>query len=198
MPLPRICSETINHRTMITRIRALALLGFLLSVIAIPATGQEPDAGTAFIGTQEESLDKVTSIMSEYEGRSNVSLMKFGKLAMSMGKTVGRAGSEWTRKVAKAFKRVNTVYMLEYGESSLALREEIESAVSKCIIKDNLILCNKAVSQVFDETYGQVSEDGRHVSDLIIIMYDQSVVCLKGTILSTDVERIVRRLNKQL
>ena len=183
---------------MITRIRALALHVFLLSLIAVPATGQEPDAGTAFIGTQEESLDKVTAIMSEYEGRSNVSLMKFGKLAMSMGKTVGRAGSEWTRKVAKAFKRVNTVYMLEYGESSPTLREEIESAVSKYIIKDNLILCNKAGSQVFDETYGQVSEDGRHVSDLIIIMYDQSVVCLKGTILSTDVERIVRRLNKQL
>lgn len=192
------CSETINNITMINGIRAFALVGFIMLAIAIPATGQEPDVGTAFMGTQEESLEKVTAIMGEYDGRSNVSLMKFGKLAMSMGKTVGRAGSEWTRKVAKAFKRVNTVYMLEYGESSPTLREEIESAVNKCIIRDNLILCNKAGSQVFDETFGQTSEDGKHVSDLIIIMYDQSVVCLKGTILSTDVERIVRRLNKQL
>ncbi|MBQ3978882.1 MAG: hypothetical protein II632_08555, partial [Bacteroidales bacterium] len=61
-----------------------------------------------------------------------------------------------------------------------------------------LILSNGAGSQIFDETYGDRSDDGKHVSDLIIIMYDQSVVAIKGTVLSTDVERIVRRLNKQL
>ena len=66
------------------------------------------------------------------------------------------------------------------------------------IIKDNLILRNGAGNSVFDETYGETSADGKHVSDLIIIMYDQSIVAIKGTVLSTDVERIVRRLNKQL
>jgi hypothetical protein len=136
--------------------------------------------------------------MEEYDGRGNVSLMKLGKLAMTMGKTVGRAGSEWTRKVAKAFKRVNTVYMLEYGESSPSLREGIESRVSSFLPPEHLILRNGSGELVFDETYGQVSEDGKHVSDLIIIMYDQSVVCIKGTVLRSDVDRIVRRLNKQL
>lgn len=183
--------------------KSIILAGVLLLCAIIPAAGQSPEDGTATDGQvaaarYEDIFDGVVSAMEQYDGRSNVSLMKLGKLAMSMGKTVGRAGGEWTRKVAKAFRRVNTVYMLEYGESAPSTREEIEAAVKSKVDKEYLILSNGAGSQVFDETYGDRSEDGKHVSDLIIIMYDQSVVAIKGTVLSTDVERIVRRLNKQL
>ena len=169
------------------------LLTLVFLFPAIPTKGQEPDSTVIVSAGYEDSFNSVIAVMEEYDGRSNVSLMKLGKLAMTMGKTVGRAGSEWTRKVAKAFKRVNTVYMLEYGESSPRLREEIESRVSSYLPTEHMILRNGSGELVFDETYGQVSEDGRHVSDLIIIMYDQSVVCIKGTVLRTDVERIVRR-----
>lgn len=174
------------------------LLIFALLIPAVPTRGQEPDSTVMVSASYEESFNNIVATMEEYDGRGNVSLMKIGKLAMTMGKTVGRAGSEWTRKVAKAFKRVNTVYMLEYGESSPRLREEIESKVSSNLTPDHLILRNGSGELVFDETYGQVSEDGKHASDLIIIMYDQSVVCIKGTVLRSDVDRIVRRLNKQL
>ena len=174
------------------------LLTLVLLFPAVPMIGQEPDSTVLFSAGYEDGFNSVIAVMEEYDGRGNVSLMKLGKLAMTMGKTVGRAGSEWTRKVAKAFKRVNTVYMLEYGESSPRLREEIEASVSSYLPPEHMILRNGSGELVFDETYGQVSEDGRHVSDLMIIMYDQSVVCIKGTVLRTDVERIVRRLNKQL
>ncbi|MBQ4306892.1 MAG: hypothetical protein II764_07740 [Bacteroidales bacterium] len=180
------------------RIKLIILLALALLFQAVPTRGQEPDSTVTVSADYEECFNSVVALMEEYDGRGNVSLMKLGKLAMTMGKTVGRAGSEWTRKVAKAFKRVNTVYMLEYGESSPRLREEIESRVSSCLPTEHMILRNGSGELVFDETYGQVSEDGKHVSDLIIIMYDQSVVCIKGTVLRTDVERIVRRLNKQL
>ena len=180
--------------------KSLLLPLALLFMPVIPVAGQEPDTVNvvSISFSYEEGFNNIVALMEQYEGRGNVSLMKLGKLAMTMGKTVGRAGSEWTRKVAKAFKRVNTVYMLEYSEAGPGLREEIETAVNEYIIKANLILSNKAGNQVFDETFGQVSDDGKHVSDLIIIMYDQSVVCIKGTVLASDVERIVRRLNKQL
>ena len=56
----------------------------------------------------------------------------------------------------------------------------------------------KGEQYAFDETYGEVSEDGVHVSDLVIILYGQTVVALKGTVLESDVDRIIRRLNKQL
>ena len=88
--------------------------------------------------------------------------------------------------------------MLEYGESRPELREAIEAAVLQNVVSSDLVLRNGKGELVFDETYGETSEDGKHVSNLVIIMYDQSVIALKGTILSTDVERIVRRLNKQL
>ena len=179
-------------------LKTAALLFALMLPIAIPVSGQEPDTVIVVNGSYEEIFDNVISLVEEYDGMSNVSLMKLGKLAMAMGKTVGRAGGEWTRKVAKAFKRVNTVYMLDYGESAASVREKIETSVKGCLSPDYLILSNRAGDLVFDETYGDKSSDGKHVSDLIIIMYDQSVVCIKGTVLSSDVERIVRRLNKQL
>ena len=178
--------------------KTAALSLALTLLITIPVSGQEPDTVIVVSGSYEEIFDNVVSLVEEYDGRSNVSLMKLGKLAMTMGKTVGRAGGEWTRKVAKAFRRVNTVYMLDYGESAPQTRDIIESDISGLLSKDYLILSNGAGSQVFDETYGDTSPDGKHVSNLIILMYGQSVVCIKGTVLSSDVERIVRRLNKQL
>ncbi len=178
--------------------KAIALAGAVLLAVSFPASGQEPEPEMPSGSIYEENFDSIVALMEEYEGRSNVSLMKLGKLAMTMGKTVGRAGSEWTRKVAKAFRRVNTVYMLEYGESSVRTRDEIEERITGKLPKEYLILSNGAGDQVFDETYGETSADGKHVSNLVIVMYGQSVICMKGTVLSTDVERIVRRLNKQL
>ena len=178
--------------------KSAALTFAVLFTIVIPVSGQEPDTVIVVSRSYEEAFDNVVSMLEEYDGRSNVSLMKLGRLAMTMGKTVGRAGGEWTSKVAKAFKRVSTVYMLEYGEASPSTRQEIEGSIKNCLSSDFLILCNRTGDLVFDETFGERSSDGKHVSDLIIIMYDQSVVCIKGTVLSTDVERIVRRLNKQL
>lgn len=158
-----------------------------------------PEAATAF---QERSHEKAFSatleLLSEYDGRPNVSLMKVGRLAMGLGKTVGNAGTAWTRKVAKAFRRVSTVYMLEYSEAPAARREEIESAVYRLLDKDNLILRNEKGGVVFDETFGARSADGKRVSNLVIVMYGQSIVCLEGDVLATDVERIVRRLERQL
>ena len=136
--------------------------------------------------------------MDRYDGKGNVSMMKLGRVAMTMGKTVGRAGTAWTRKVAKAFKRVDVVYMLDYAYCRPELKDAIEASVLKNIIKENLVKRNGEGSFAFDETYGIVSEDGKHISDLVIILYGQSVVALKGSILASDLDRILRRLNKQL
>ena len=160
--------------------------------------GLEPSSISSFDGTYEEGFDNIVALMDRYDGKGNVSMMKLGRVAMTMGKTVGRAGTAWTRKVAKAFKRVDVVYMLDYAYCRPELKDEIEASVLKNIIKENLVKRNGEGSFAFDETYGVVSEDGKHISDLVIILYGQSVVALKGTILASDLDRILRRLNKQL
>lgn len=160
--------------------------------------GLEAPAAAPFEGTYEEGFENITALMERYDGRGNVTLMKLGRVAMTMGKTVGKAGSAWTRKVAKAFKRVGVVYMLDYGDSRPELKEEIETGVKRNLRPENLVRRGGEGSISFDETYGEVSEDGSHVSDLVIILYGQSVVALKGTVLESDVDRIIRRLNKQL
>ena len=160
--------------------------------------GLEPSSISSFDGTYEEGFENIVALMERYDGKGNVSLMKLGRVAMTMGKTVGKAGSAWTRKVAKAFKHVGIVCMLDYGYSSPELKDEIEASILRNIVKENLVKRDGEGSLTFDETYGVVSEDGKHVSDLIIILYGQSVVTLKGTVLASDVARIVRRLNNQL
>lgn len=160
--------------------------------------GLEPSSISSFDGTYEEGFDNIVALMDRYDGKGNVSMMKLGRVAMTMGKTVGRAGTAWTRKVAKAFKRVDVVYMLDYAYCRPELKDAIEASVLKNIIKENLVKRNGEGSFAFDETYGIVSEDGKHISDLVIILYGQSVVALKGSILASDLDRILRRLNKQL
>ena len=160
--------------------------------------GLEPSSLPSFDGTYEEGFENIVALMGKYDGKGNVSLMKLGRVAMSMGRTVGKAGSAWTRKVAKAFKRVNVVYMLEYSGSRPELKEEIETSIIRNIRKECLVKKSGAGSISFDETYGVVSEDGKTVSDLVIILYGQSVVALEGTVLASDVDRIVKRLNNQL
>lgn len=192
------------HRQLITTFFALLFLTFA----AVPAMGQipghgaleglEPSSISSFDGTYEEGFENIVALMERYDGKGNVSLMKLGRVAMTMGKTVGKAGSAWTRKVAKAFKHVGVVCMLDYGYSSPELKDEIEASIMRNIVKENLVKRDGEGSITFDETYGVVSEDGKHVSDLIIILYGQSVVTLKGIVLASDVDRIVRRLNKQL
>ncbi len=192
------------HRQLITTFFALLFLTFA----AVPAMGQipghgaleglEPSSISSFDGTYEEGFENIVALMERYDGKGNVSLMKLGRVAMTMGKTVGKAGSAWTRKVAKAFKHVGVVCMLDYGYSSPNLKDEIEASILRNIVKENLVKRDGEGSLTFDETYGVVSEDGKHVSDLIIILYGQSVVTLKGIVLASDVDRIVRRLNKQL
>ena len=88
--------------------------------------------------------------------------------------------------------------MLEYSGSRPELKEEIETSIIRNIRKECLVKKSGAGSISFDETYGVVSEDGKTVSDLVIILYGQSVVALEGTVLASDVDRIVKRLNNQL
>lgn len=168
------------------------VLGALLMACTMMAQEQET------VEPQDNSFESIVTILEQYDGKGGASLMKAGRMAMTMGKTIGRAGSAWTKKVAKAFKRVNTVYLLEYSGSRIELRNEIESNVLEHLDSTNLVLRQNMGELVLDETYGTVSEDGKHVSNAVIIIFDQSVVALKGTILSSDVERIVRRLNKQM
>ena len=146
----------------------------------------------------EEGFGNIITIMESFDGKGNVSLMKLGRVAMTMGRTVGRAGSAWTRKVAKAFKKVDVVYMLDYGDSRPDIKETIEEEITRFLPEENLVKRDAEGGFAFDETFGEVSEDGKHVTNLVIILYGQSTVALKGSVLASDVDRIVRRLNKQL
>lgn len=138
-------------------------------------------------------------VLKTYDGLERASLMRVGKTAMVMARTIGKAsGDSWLRMVAKAFKRVNSACLLDYGECPEETRAEIESGVRKHLIESNLVLRGSLGEIVTDETYGETSKDGKHVSDLIIILPDQDIICIRGTIAAEDVERTVGRLKRSL
>ena len=181
----------------------LPLLAWGTALLAqIPGQGSlaglEAPSLAPFEGTYGEGFENIIALMERFDGKGNVSLMRLGRVAMTMGKTVGKAGTAWTRKVAKAFKRVGAVYMLDYGESGPATKDEIESSVRRCLPAGNLVRKSADGQLSRNETYGIVSEDGSRVSDLVILLYGQSVVALRGSVLYSDIDRIISRLDKQL
>ena len=175
-------------------------LPLILTAILLALPGRQMVIHAQETGTYEETFTKITELLPEYDKLPNVSFMKVGRVAMSMGKTVGKAAinDSWLNKVIKAFRKVNGVYMLDYGEASPETREKIEKEVKEMLPPENLLLRGTLGSIVTDETYGATSANGKEVSDLVIVLCDQSVVCIRGTLHESDLKRTVGRLKKQL
>lgn len=147
-----------------------------------------------------QAFTEITGLMKLFGERDNVSFMKVGRVAMSMGKTFGKAAisDPWVRMVIKAFRKVNGVFILDYGECLESTKELIEDEIGKHLSPNNLVYSNKDGQEVIDEVFGTTSPDGETVSDLVIILHGQSVICIRGSLASTDVPRTVNRLKRQL
>ena len=124
-----------------------------------------------------QAFTEITGLMKLFGERDNVSFMKVGRVAMSMGKTFGKAA---------------------YGECLESTKELIEDEIGKHLSPNNLAYSNKDGQDVIDEVFGTTSPDGETVSDLVIILHGQSVICIRGSLASTDVPRTVNRLKRQL
>ncbi len=138
--------------------------------------------------------------MEGFGERDNVSYMKVGLIAMVMGKTFGKAAisDPWLKMVIKAFKKVSGVFILDYGECLESTKESMEEEVGRYLSPNYLVYSNTDDFGVVDEAFGITSSDGNTVSDLVIILHGQSIICIRGTLASTDVPRTVNRLKRQL
>jgi hypothetical protein len=147
-----------------------------------------------------QAFTEITGLMKLFGERDNVSFMKVGRVAMSMGKTFGKAAisDPWVRMVIKAFRKVSGVFILDYGECLESTKELIEDEIGKHLSPNNLAYSNKDGLEVIDEVFGTTSPDGETVSDLVIILHGQSVICIRGSLAATDVPRTVNRLKRQL
>lgn len=167
-----------------------------LLVLPLPsatANRQEEDYGQCF--------EAITALMKQYGEKDNVSYMKVGRAAMTMGKTFGKAAisDPWVRMVIKAFKKVSGVFILDYGECQASTKEMIEEGIAN-YLSPNYLVYSKEDQQggTVDEAYGSSSSDGSTVTDLVIFLHGQSVICIRGSLAATDVPRTVGRLKRQL
>ena len=68
----------------------MLLAGGLVSQAQIPGQGPlaglEASAEAPFEGTYDEGFEAITALMERYDGRGNVSLIKLGRVAMTMVK----------------------------------------------------------------------------------------------------------------
>ena len=165
-----------------------AILAALLFISAVPSR------------PYEQSFSEITGLMEQFGQRDNVSYMKVGRVAMAMGKTFGKAAlsDPWIRMVIKAFRKVSGVYILDYGECLESTKELIEVEIGKHLSDSYLVYSNTDEQGLLDEAFGQTSANGETVSDLVIILHGQSIICIRGSLASADVPRTVNRLKRQL
>lgn len=165
-----------------------------------PSAGAAFPASTGTAGDYDQSFTEITRLMEGFGERDNVSYMKVGRVAMAMGKTFGKAAisDPWLRMVIKAFRKVSGVFILDYGECLESTKELIEVEIGKYLSPNYLVYSNTDDFGVLDEAFGRTSSDGNIVSDLVIILHGQSIICIRGSLASTDVPRTVNRLKRQL
>ena len=148
---------------------------------------------------QKESLEEVSKVIKKLKSKPKAHYVSLGKV-LFLGLRTGvklKSGDDWAKGAASAFDGISSVHALDYGECSDADRESIEAAFSVFLIRSNLVLEEKGSLDTI-EAYGALLPDGKTVSDVIIVMKDQAVFCLKGKILRTDIKRTAGRLRRQL
>lgn len=150
--------------------------------------------------TQHESFEAVAGQLAAFGEADGMSYMKIGRTAAALGKTIGRLAikDSWLNMVMKAFRKVNGACVLDYGDCPPEKKILVEESILSNVIRDNLVYSEKTGPEVSDEVFGKKSEDGEEVSDLVIVLHGQSVVCIRGTIKTADVPRTVGRLKRQL
>ena len=160
----------------------------LLSISAVPSQ------------TYEQSFSEIIGQMEQFGERDNVSYMKVGRVAMAMGKTFGKAAlsDPWIRMVIKAFRKVSGVFILDYGECLESTKALMEEEIGKYLSPNYLVYSKIDEQELTDKAFGETSADGQTVSDLVIILQGQSIICIRGSLATTDVPRTVNRLKRQL
>ena len=161
----------------------------LLSLLLLLCPCLDAAAQTDPQKEQKESLEEVSKVIKKLKSKPKAHYVSLGKV-LFLGLRTGvklKSGDDWAKGAASAFDGISSVHALDYGECSDADRESIEAAFSVFLIRSNLVLA-----------YGALLPDGKTVSDVIIVMKDQAVFCLKGKILRSDIKRTAGRLRRQL
>lgn len=183
---------------------ALLFIPAVPSVASVPSVSRVPsqEDTTARLSTDDYDLcfTEIIKQMERFGERDNVSYMKVGRVAMAMGKTFGKAAlsDPWIRMVIKAFRKVSGVFILDYGECLESTKELIEEGIGKYLSPNYMVYSKTDDQGLTDEAFGTTSADGNTVSDLVIILQGQSIICIRGSLATTDVPRTVNRLKRQL
>lgn len=152
------------------------------------------------VQTQRESLEAVAGRLAAFGEADGTSYMKVGRTAVALGKAIGTLAikDSWLKMVMKAFRKVHGACVLDYGDCPPEKKALIEASILPDLIRENLVYSEMTGPEVSEEVFGERSKDGEEVSDLVIVLHGQLVVCIRGTIKTADVPRTVGRLKRQL
>ena len=171
--------------------KSLLILSMILTTITVfAARPAETDAHS-----YKTAFKSLTAVVEEFKNKEGFDVMSLGPVAISAVRTLSRmtadASQDDDTKMAVAFlSGVKKMVVAEYGESAEDIRnafnERVESAMDKI---EPIMEANDEEDNV--KIYGTVDEDTKKVTDLVIFVRDDCLVCIQGNISLEDVSKMV-------
>ena len=144
--------------------------------------------------TPVSSNESVSLLVKEFSSKPNFEVIEVGKLGFSIVKAlVRKSNDEDAMQLLDAIDKVTRVTVTEYDSCEEDVKQEFVSRLNGMLDEDMLLFEARGSGEKL-QVYGQASEDGASVSDLLInIPSSGTLVSIKGIIPMDKVSEIAEK-----
>lgn len=151
------------------------------------------------------SHQRLMNIVSEYKGCSGFEVLKLGRFPVSMLKGAARIAvrtqaedEEERREMEMAIdvlNGINRMAVVDYEDASQRDKKSFDTKVSS-VLKDYSLLASVSEEDENMDMYGIVDEGGTEVSDFVMYVRGEALICLFGNISMESVAKMVQEENR--
>lgn len=157
---------------------SLIILAALISVGTMSGCVRKPAEEPA-----PSDVKTVSRLVSDYSSTPGFEVVNVGGLGLSIVKAlVRRSGDEEALQVLDAIKKVTRVTVTTYEDCEKSVREEFAGKLGELLDNETLLFEAKDSGDKV-QIFGQTSEDGDSVSDIVVnVPEDGTLICIEGLI----------------
>lgn len=147
-------------------------------------------APIAGIAKAQNTGSEITRLATSFRSNTGFEVMKISGMMLKLSRMFADSDD---RELMQATKNIESIWVVDYDDASIAAQYEFDSKASEILAKANLIMESKDDNDIV-YIYGQV--DDSSVRDLIIyIPSEANLVYLQGSINLKDLGLVVEEYN---
>lgn len=141
--------------------------------------------------------NQLISLAGQYKHYEDFEVVKIGPLLMKLVKWTADKEMDPTDEDTWAFvEGVKKFVVVDYDDASEKVKSEFNAKAAKILAKSEVLMEAKDEGDLV-KIYGNVSEDGSKVSDLVIFVpSDGAMICISGTVGMGDIQNIMSMTNR--